>query len=39
MNFEDYEQSAMKIAEYPRDAIHLALGLNVEAGEVSEKVK
>lgn len=39
MNFEDYQRSAMKIAEYPRDAIHLALGLNFEAGEVSEKVK
>lgn len=41
MTFEEYQQSAMKFAEYPRDCActYPAIGLNGEAGEVAEKIK
>lgn len=41
MNLNDYQQSALKTALYPRQyaIVYPALGLNGEAGEVADKVK
>lgn len=42
MNFDDYQQAAMRTARSPKakdELFHLLLGLTGEAGEIAEKFK